>query len=137
MATVNMTNDKLFFSASHTNLGDISDNGNLVNIISEPLSDTSEVRDPGVGGDRVRVTKADKGRKISVEVATGSTLERYLRRCMRYRNTDFTCLWADERVGGNEQEGQGTECRVKPATANDRGAETVTFEIESLNYTGD
>lgn len=137
MSNITMDNIKLFFTASHLNLGDISENDNLMNIISEPISDTFEVRDPGVGGGRVKINKADKGRKISVECQTGSNLDMYLRRCMRYRNTDFTCMWSDERVEGNEQGGNGSECSVNPNAANDRNSETVTYEIISLSYSGD
>lgn len=137
MANITMDSKKLFFVASHPNLGDISDNENMMNVISEPISDVFEVRDPGVGGGRVKINKADKGRRISIECQVGSTLESYLRRCIRYRNTEFTCSWSDERVSTNIQQGQGRECTVNPNVANDRGAETITFEIISLDYSGD
>jgi hypothetical protein len=138
MATnITMDSKKLFFTMVHSNLGSIADNSNLINITSEPISDTFEVRDPGVGGGRVKINKADTGRKLTIEVQTGSTLELMLRRAIRYKNTEFTCLWADERVSTNIQGGSASECSVNPNIANDRGAETVSFEIYSMNYSGD
>jgi hypothetical protein len=137
MGNFTVDSKKLFFTASHPSLGDISENDNLINVISEPISDTFEIRDPGVGGGRVKVNKADKGRKITVECQTGSNLDNYLRRCIRYRNTEFNCLWSDERVSTNEQQGNGRECTVNPNSANDRSSETMSYEIISMNYSGD
>jgi len=138
MAT-NITFDskKLFFTMVHPNLGSISDNSNLMSITSEPISDSFEVRDPGVGGGRVRINKADTGRKLTIEVQTGSQLELQLRRAMRYKNTDFTCMWSDERVSDNIQGGSASECSVNPNIANERGAETISFEIYAMTYSGD
>ena len=136
MANITGDGSKLFFVASHPNLGDISDNENLTNVISEPLSDISEVRDPGVGGGRIMIIKADKGRRLSIECGTGSPLDTYLRRCIRYRFTEFTCNWSDERFP-DVQSGQGRQCKVSPNAANDRQAETMTYEIISLDYSGD
>lgn len=138
MATnITMDGKKLFFSMVHSNLGSISDNSNLINVISEPISDTFEIRDPGVGGGRVKINKADTGRKITVEVQTGSNLELILRRAIRYKNTEFECSWSDERVSDAIQSGSGSECSVNPNIANDRSAETTSFEIYSMNYSGD
>lgn len=138
MATnINMDSKKLFFTMVHTYLGSISDNSNLLNVTSEPISDSFEVREPGVGGGRVVNNKADTGRKLTVEVQVGSPLELFLRRAGRYKNTDFTCMWSDERVSDNIQGGSGSECRVNPNIANDRGAETISFEIYAMTYSGD
>ena len=137
MGNVTQDTSKLFFTANHPNLGSIAENDNLNNVISEPISDSFEVSDPGVGGGRVKKNKTDKGRKITIECQTGSNLDNYLRRCIRYRKTEFNCLWSDERVQGNEQQGNGRECTVNPNSANDRGSDTMSYEIYSMNYSGD
>lgn len=135
----NITRDesKLFVAIDHDKLGQRSFNENLFNIVSEPMSDASEVSDPGVGGGRVVKIKKDTARKISVEVQTGSEAELFLRRTTRYKLTPFTISWSDERNGAIEaQKGTGSECYTKDV-ANDRGADTITFEIWSMNYSGD
>lgn len=136
MSNVTQDMSKLFATFSHPNLGDFSDNGNLVNVIPEPLSDTDEFTEPGAGGDRVHKGKKDKSKKISIEVQTGTPIEHYLRRAIRYKNTKFICSWSDERTEGYVQSGNGRECIIKD-TPNDRNAETQTFEITSMDYSGD
>ena len=122
---------------SHENLGTIVVNEHLRNIISEPISDSEEISDPGYGGGRVVKNKKDTARKITLEVAVGSAAELFLRRTIRYKNTPFSLQWAD---GSNqaieEQSGTGNNCTTKDIP-NDRNADTISFEIMSLEYSGD
>ena len=123
-------------TVSHPNLGDIVVNEHLRNIISEPVSDTEEIGTPGFGGGRTVKNMVDKSRKITIEVNIGSQAEFFMRRMLRYKNTEFSINWSDESSAAGTQGGQGEECFAKDVS-NDRSAETISFEITSLNYSGD
>lgn len=126
-----------FVTIEHPVLGTHVINDNLVNISTAPLSDTEEISDPGAGGGRVVKFKKDTARMISVEVQVGSYAELFLTRTKRYRKQYFSLQWADESNGLIEsQGGNGLECHTKD-TENNRGSDTKTFEIVSLEYSGD
>lgn len=136
---MNITQDvsKRVVTIEHPNLGAVIMSEHLKKCESAPLSDTATISDPGWGGGRVYQVKKDKARKITVEVATGSVDELFLQRCKRFLTIPFSLEWIDESNGAIEsQAGVGLECYIKDA-ANDRGADTQTFEIYSLEYSGD
>jgi len=135
----NITKDesKKTVTIEHPNLGAVVLNQHLKNIISEPISDTEEISEPGYGGARVVKNKVDTARKISVEVATGSIGELFLRRTLRFKKTPFTLQWLDASNSLIEiQGGDARECFTKDV-ANNRNADTITFEIMSMVYSGD
>jgi len=133
----NITKDesKKNVACEHPNLGAIVMSEHLKNIISEPISDTEEISEPGFGGGRVVKNKVDKARKISVEVAVGSPGETWLRETLLFKKTPYFLQWVDDSSEFFPQGGSASECFTKDV-ANDRNADTITFEIYSMDYTG-
>ena len=137
MGNITKDESKKSVSFEHPNLGAIVISDHLKNIISEPVSDTEEISEPGCGGGRVVKNKKDTARKLSFEVNVGSAGELFLRRTRRFKNTQFFLQWIDASNSLIEaQGGSGSECFMKDVP-NDRNADTITFEIFSMNYSGD
>ena len=135
----NIRNDKslLFCTITHPNIGTTTMNANLLNIKTSQISDTTEVSDPGVGGGRVISIIKDNAKKIEVEVQNLSADEAFFRRIARYKGIPFVVTWSDSRSSATSGlSGTGNECYLMD-TENDRTAESTTFEITSLSYTGD
>lgn len=135
----NVTRDvsKKVVTIEHPKLGAVILNQHLKNIIIEPISDVEEISEPGFGGARVIKVKKDTARKITVEVATGTVGELFLRRTMLFKLTDYALQWVDSSNSVLEtQAGSALECRTK-LIPNDRNSDTTSFEIYSMAYTGD
>lgn len=135
----NIRNDKslLIVTIVHPTVGTTTMNANLLNVKTSQVSDTTEVSDPGVGGGRVISIIKDTAKKIEIEVQNLSADEAFFRRIARYKGIPFSITWTDMRssaTGGLS--GTGNECYLMD-TENDRTAESTTFEITSLTYTGD
>lgn len=127
----------LFVTVQHPNVGMIVINANLVDVKTSQISDTTEISDPGIGGGRVIKFKKDNAKKIEVEVQTLSEAENYFRRVRRYKSIPFSIQWSDNRnITQDPQGGVGLECYLMDSD-NERTAETATFEIISLSYSGD
>lgn len=137
--TGNVRNDKslLFCTIVHPTIGTTTMNANLLNIKTSQLSDTTEVSDPGVGGGRIISITKDTAKKIEVEVQNLSADEAFFRRIARYKGIPFTITWSDLRSSATDGlSGTGNDCYLMD-TENDRTADSTTFEITSLTYTGD
>lgn len=137
--TGNVRNDKslLFVTIVHPSVGTTTMNANLLNVKTSQLSDTTEVSDPGVGGGRVISIIKDTAKKIEIEVQNLSADENFFRRIARYKGIPFTLTWSDMRSSVTDGlSGTGNDCYLMD-TENDRTADSTTFEITSLLYTGD
>ena len=135
----NIRNDKslLFVTIVHPTVGTTTMNANLLTVKTSQVSDTTEVSDPGVGGGRVISIVKDTAKKIEIEVQNLSADEAFFRRIARYKGIPFSITWSDMRSSAtNGLSGTGNECYLMDAE-NDRTAESTTFEITSLSYTGD
>lgn len=135
----NIRNDKslLFVTIVHPTVGTTVMNANLLNVKTGQVSDTTEVSDPGVGGGRVISIVKDTAKKIEIEVQNLSADEAFFRRIARYKGIPFSITWSDMRSSATDGlSGTGNECYLMD-TENDRTAESTTFEITSLTYTGD
>lgn len=135
----NIRNDKslLFVTIVHPTVGTTTMNANLLSVKTSQVSDTTEVSDPGVGGGRVISIVKDTAKKIEIEVQNLSADEAFFRRIARYKGIPFSITWSDMRSSATAGlSGTGNECYLMD-TENDRTAESTTFEITSLTYTGD
>ena len=135
----NIRNDKslLFVTIVHPTVGTTTMNVNLLNVKTSQVSDTTEVSDTGVGGGRVISIVKDTAKKIEIEVQNLSADEAFFRRIARYKGIPFSITWSDMRSSATDGlSGTGNECYLMD-TENDRTAESTTFEITSLSYTGD
>ncbi len=136
MSSTLLIKKRMSATIEHPNLGSYFFNKNLVSIQTDPISDTEEVSEPGIGGNRMIGIVEDGAKKITIEVQTASLDEAFLRRIQNFPEVEFSVQWIDARNAAATVGGTGTKCILK-RPGNNRTDDTQTFEIYAGEYTGD